>query len=107
MQRALSAPAAAPRLQFLRGLLAVVFVLVAGLSFAAPDYPELTGRVVDQAGVIPAPMRATLQTKLKDLEDKSGIQLVVATIRSLGGIRCRDLRQRPLPLLEARRGEEE
>jgi uncharacterized protein len=84
MQRALSATTAALRLQFLRGLLAVVFVLVAGLSFAAPDYPELTGRVVDQAGVIPAPTRATLQTKLKDLEDKSGIQLVVATIRSLG-----------------------
>jgi uncharacterized protein len=84
MQRALFAPAVAPRLHLLRGLLAVVFVLVAGLCVAAPTYPELTGRVVDQAGVIPAPTRATLQTKLKDLEDKSGIQLVVATIRSLG-----------------------
>ncbi len=84
MERLLPAPAAVPRLPILRGLLAFVFILIAALALAAPTYPELTGRVVDQAGVIPAPTRETLQTKLKDLEDKSGIQLVVATIKSLG-----------------------
>ncbi|MEK4035496.1 TPM domain-containing protein [Methylocystis sp. IM3] len=68
-----------------RILLAAVFILLTAFAFAAPAYPELTGRVVDQANVVPEAERATLQKKLKDLEDKSGIQLVVATIRSLEG----------------------
>jgi uncharacterized protein len=58
--------------------------LVSGLACAL-DFPPLTGRVVDQAGVIPESARETLETKLKDLEDKSGIQLVVATVKSLQG----------------------
>jgi len=51
----------------------------------AYDFPPLTGRVVDQAGVISASSRGEIETKLKDLEDKSGIQLVVATVNSLQG----------------------
>lgn len=80
-----SAPcrAADRRAHALRGLLAFVLVLLATLAFAAPTYPELTGRVVDQARVIPEATRASLQKKLKDLEDKSEIQLVVATIAAL------------------------
>src|SRR5271166_5739559 len=58
--------------------------LVSGLACAF-DFPPLSGRLVDQAGVIPASARETLETKLKDLEDKSGIQLVVATVKSLQG----------------------
>ena len=56
-------------------------------SFAAfaLNLPALTGRVVDQANVIPADTRAALEAKLADLETKSGIQLVVATIGSLEG----------------------
>jgi len=54
------------------------------LAFAL-DYPPLTGRVVDQANVITAQSRATLETKLQELEDKSSIQLVVATVKSLQG----------------------
>src|SRR4051812_34285091 len=50
----------------------------------AQTYPALTGRVVDEANVIPAASRATIEPKLADLETKSGIQLVVATIKSLG-----------------------
>ncbi len=68
-----------------RVLLALVFLLLTAFAVAAPTYPQLTGRVVDQANVIPDADRVTLQKKLKDLEDKSGIQLVVATIRSLEG----------------------
>jgi uncharacterized protein len=63
---------------------ALLLCLVSGLAIAF-DLPPLTGRVVDQAGVIPARARATLDTKLRDLEDKSGIQLVVATVKSLQG----------------------
>jgi uncharacterized protein len=67
------------------GLAGVLLVcLVSGLACAL-DFPPLTGRVVDQAGVIPVSTRETLETKLKNLEDKSGIQLVVATVKSLQG----------------------
>jgi uncharacterized protein len=55
-------------------------------SFAfALDFPPLTGRVVDQAGVMTPASRSDVEAKLKDLEDKSGIQLVVATVKSLQG----------------------
>jgi uncharacterized protein len=49
------------------------------------DFPPLTGRVVDQAGVMDAQSKADVETKLKNLEDKSSIQLVVATVKSLQG----------------------
>jgi uncharacterized protein len=65
-------------------LAAVLFLYLAPLAFAL-DFPPLTGRVVDQAGVINAQTRGNLETKLKDLEDKSSIQLVVATVKSLQG----------------------
>ena len=55
-------------------------------SFAlAFDFPALTGRVVDQAGVIQSGTRSDIEEMLKNLEDKSGIQLVVATVKSLEG----------------------
>ncbi|TLG78734.1 TPM domain-containing protein [Methylocystis sp. B8] len=66
--------------------LAPLFFLVASLAFAAANYPPLTGRVVDQANIIPLATKATIETKLKDLEDKSGIQLVVASVDSLDGL---------------------
>jgi uncharacterized protein len=63
-------------------VLVLVCICIAGL---AATYPPLTGRIVDQANVIPAPTRAALEAKLADLESKSGIQLVVATVNSLQG----------------------
>lgn len=71
--------------QGLRSVLVGLFCLVAALAFAAPNYPALTGRIVDQAGVIPQSTRAALETKLRELEDKSGIQIVVASVKSLDG----------------------
>lgn len=59
-----------------------LFTLATALALT---FPALTGRVVDQANVIPAQTRGALETKLADLEDKSGIQLVVATVSSLQG----------------------
>jgi len=64
--------------------LAALVLCLASFAFAF-DFPALTGRVVDQAGVISAASRSSLEAKLKDLEDKSGIQLVVATVKSLQG----------------------
>src|SRR5579859_8086500 len=65
-------------------LAAVLLCCFASLVFAL-DFPALSGRVVDQAGVMSAQSRSAVEAKLKDLEDKSGIQLVVATVRSLQG----------------------
>src|SRR5580700_6448140 len=65
--------------------LAVALVCCLVTAAFALDFPQLTGRVVDQAGVMSADSRSAVEAKLKDLEDKSGIQLVVATVKSLQG----------------------
>lgn len=51
----------------------------------ALNFPALTGRVVDQANLLPADAKQKLEQKLDDLEQKSGIQFVVATVNSLQG----------------------
>src|SRR6202040_928812 len=56
-----------------------------GLIAFAANFPALTGRIVDQANIIPAGTRSALESKLADLESKSSIQLVVATLTSLEG----------------------
>ncbi len=65
-------------------MLAALFLWTA-LALAAPSFPELTGRIVDAADVIPQATRAALEPKLEALETNSGIQLVVATVKSLDG----------------------
>ena len=68
------------------GMTVAVFIALCFASFAfALDFPELTGRVVDQAGVMSAESKSDIEAKSKTLEDKSGIQLVVATVKSLQG----------------------
>jgi uncharacterized protein len=62
----------------------LAFCLGAPSAFAF-DFPALTGRVVDQAGVISADARSNIEAESKGLEDKSGTQLVVATVKSLQG----------------------
>ncbi len=74
-----------PRAPFRAAIVAALFCLVSSLAFAGFKYPPLVGRVSDQANIVPAPTRAAIETKLKALEDKSGIQLVVATLKSLEG----------------------
>src|SRR5947209_6569491 len=64
---------------------ALAALSLVALAFAAANWPALTGRIVDQANIIPAETRSALEPKLADLETKSGIQLVVATVRSLEG----------------------
>jgi uncharacterized protein len=54
-------------------------------SLWAAPFPPLTDRIVDQANILSADTRTTLAPKLADLEAKSGIQLVVATVTSLDG----------------------
>src|SRR5580765_7638837 len=59
-------------------------LLAIGASFAL-NLPALTGRIVDQANIIQPATRDALESKLAELESKSGIQLVVATVNSLEG----------------------
>jgi uncharacterized protein len=49
------------------------------------NLPSLSGRVVDQANIVQPSTRDAIEQKLADLEAKSGIQLVVATVPSLEG----------------------
>jgi len=70
-----------------RGTLAglVVALICAATLALALTFPQLSGRIVDQADIIPAATRSAVEPKLADLETKSGIQLVVATVSSLEG----------------------
>jgi uncharacterized protein len=63
--------------------IAGVALLCTIVAVFALNLPELSGRVVDQANIIPADTRDAMASKLADLEAKSGIQLVVATVGSL------------------------
>jgi uncharacterized protein len=77
-------------------LWASVLVLLAGLlmgsaaSAAAPTFPSLTGRVVDQANILSSQSSADLTKKLETLETKTSRQLVVVTLPSLQGLEIED-----------------
>jgi uncharacterized protein len=64
---------------------ALLALLCWAVAAFAAGFPALTGRIVDQANVIPPETQAALAPKLADLEARSGIQLVVATVASLDG----------------------
>ena len=50
-----------------------------------PDYPKLTGRVVDQAGILSDEVEGQLTGWLQGFEQDTKRQVVVATIKSLDG----------------------
>jgi uncharacterized protein len=66
-------------------ILYVAVTLVGGAAAAEPAFPQLTGRVVDQAGILDPSVRARLDEKLAQLERNTTTQLVVVTLRSLEG----------------------
>ena len=85
--------AARPRAPQRRGLLALLALALIFLSLVpalALDFPTLTGRVVDEAGILDAATRANLTQKLTDLEAKTTDQLVVVTLKSLQGTTIED-----------------
>ncbi|MBV9520130.1 MAG: TPM domain-containing protein, partial [Hyphomicrobiales bacterium] len=57
---------------------------------ADPNFPALTGRVVDAANLLTPEVRARLEDKLKAYEDKTSDQVVVATVPSLGELSIED-----------------
>ncbi|WP_293646975.1 TPM domain-containing protein [Sphingopyxis sp. RIFCSPHIGHO2_12_FULL_65_19] len=61
-------------------------LLLTAAPTAAQSFPKLAGNpVVDQADIIPAPAEAALNAQLLDLQQKTGHQLVVATVNDLEG----------------------
>jgi uncharacterized protein len=77
----------------IRSLIALVFaslMLAAAPAHAAPTFPPLAGRVVDDAHVLSAATQADLTNKLAALEQKTTDQVVVVTLPSLQGYEIED-----------------
>ncbi len=76
----------------LAGLLGLLLALLWAPAFAAsaPQFPELSGRVVDGAHVLSPEIQADLTAKLANLEQTNSRQLVVVTLPSLGGYEIED-----------------
>ena len=66
-------------------MLLAAFFLLLGTPVAAQTFPPLTGRVVDQAGLLRPEQVLDLTSKSEALEAQTGRQLVVATVKSLEG----------------------
>lgn len=71
-------------------LLGLMLALVATLATAAPKFPPLTGRVVDDARMLKPSTEQALTEKLAALEAQTGAQLVVATVPDLQGYEIED-----------------
>jgi len=72
-------------------LLALLLVAtLAGAALADPRFPPLTGRIVDEAGLLAAEDRRAIEQDLAALEAKSTDQIVVYTARSLQGYPIED-----------------
>ena len=69
---------------------ALLVVLLTAGAAQAIDFPPLTGRVVDAAGILSAATRADLTQQLEAHERATGQQIVVATVPNLGGLPIED-----------------
>lgn len=63
----------------------VLMLQLANMASAEPRFPALTGRVIDEAGLLSANDVIELNATLADLESKSSDQIVVYTTSSLQG----------------------
>jgi uncharacterized protein len=71
-------------------LLALCATLALAAPAAAQTLPSLTGRVVDDAGILSPALRGALTQDLAGLEAKTGHQLVIVTVKSLQGLTLED-----------------
>jgi uncharacterized protein len=70
--------------------LTVLVCAVAYAQLSQPQFPKLTGRVVDEAGLLSAQDKSELTAELAELEARSTDQLVVVTLKSLQGYAIED-----------------
>jgi uncharacterized protein len=68
----------------------LAFLVLVTPAWAAPKFPALTGRVVDDAGILSSDTKTGLTEKLAALEQKTSRQLVVVTVPSLQGYEISD-----------------
>jgi uncharacterized protein len=71
-------------------LLALFLIFATPAFAAAPKFPELTGRVVDDAGVLDADTVGKLTEMLEHHEQTTGQQVVVVTLPDLQGYPIED-----------------
>jgi uncharacterized protein len=82
---------ALPRSSGITAALIAAFALLLFCAAAfALTFPVLSGRVVDEAGILDAVTKTSLEQKLADLETKTANQLVVVTLKSLQGTSIED-----------------
>ena len=74
----------------LLAVLGLALIALAQPAWAAPKFPELTGRVVDGAHLLTPSQVVDLTSKSDALEARSGRQFVVATVPSLDGLTIED-----------------
>jgi uncharacterized protein len=74
------------------GFAAIVLAVLAtaSVALAAPNFPALTGRVVDDAHMLSAATQQKLDGELANLEAQTGHQVVVATVPDLQGYEIED-----------------
>jgi uncharacterized protein len=63
----------------------LAFFVVLTPAWAAPKFPALTGRVVDDANILSSETKTDLTQKLAALENATSRQLVIVTVPSLQG----------------------
>jgi uncharacterized protein len=63
----------------------LLLLVIAFSVGAAPEFPDLTERVVDNAGILTAEVRQSLSNKLAEHERTTSNQVVVVTLKSLQG----------------------
>ncbi len=68
----------------------IAFLFSALPALAAPSFPALSGRVVDDAHILSQQTRDDLDQKLANLESRTSRQLVVVTLPSLQGYEISD-----------------
>jgi len=71
-------------------LLALIALVALPTAGQAQTFPQLTGRVVDQAHLLTPQQVTDLTSKSQALENQTGRQLVVATVNSLEGYPIED-----------------
>lgn len=78
----------------LAGFFVLVLIISTSLfalqADAEPTFPELTGRVVDNAQLLSPEQEAALVEKLRLTEEKTSAQFVIVTLPSLQGINIRE-----------------
>jgi uncharacterized protein len=72
----------------------VLLLLVLAPAAHAREVPYLSGRVVDEAAMIPADARQRIEQKLAAFEQRTGNQIAVLTVESLEGDPVEDFSQR-------------